>query len=149
VKLVLDGSGPKAELSALSEKLGLKDKVVFTHAGCDQELAQLYAACDTFIFPSAITWGLAVVEAMASAKPVIVSKACGASEIIADNVNGMVVDHAQPAEMAKKAELLINDSQLRKKIGDNAKRYIIDNFSWEKFSQQVDSIFRRITGNYQ
>jgi glycosyltransferase involved in cell wall biosynthesis len=69
-----------------------------------------------FLFPAQITWRLAVIEAMASGKPVIVSKKCGASEIIQSSVNGVVVDHANPEQITKSAELLLNNTKLRKKI---------------------------------
>ena len=82
IKLILDGGGPKEELVNLSEKLGVKDKVIFLHSNSDEELAKIYAACDVFLFPQQITWGLALIEAMAASKPVIVSNKCGGSEII-------------------------------------------------------------------
>ncbi len=85
IKLILDGGGPKEQLVKLSEKLGVSEKVLFLHSNDDEELAQVYAACDVFLFPQQITWGLAVIEAMAASKPVIVSNKCGASEIIQSN----------------------------------------------------------------
>lgn len=100
--MILDGAGPREALIRLSEKLGVKDKVLFLLTRGDQELAKVYAACDVFVFPSHPTWGLAVIEAMAAGKPVMVSKKCGASEVIENGVNGMVVDHAKPEELAKK-----------------------------------------------
>ena len=116
IKLILDGGGRREELAKLSEKLGVKDKVLFLHTNDDEELAKVYAACDVFLFPAQITWRLAVIEAMASGKPVIVSKKCGASEIIQSSVNGVVVDHANPEQITKSAELLLNNTKLRKKI---------------------------------
>ena len=74
IKLILDGGGPKEQLIKLSEKLGIRDKVLFLHSNDDEELSKVYAACDVFIFPQQITWGLAVIEAMAASKPVIVSQ---------------------------------------------------------------------------
>lgn len=149
VKLILDGAGPQDELTRFSEKLGVKDKVIFSHAKCDDELAEVYAACDTFVFPPQITWGLAVVEAMASSKPVVVAKGCGAAEIIQDNVNGMLVDYAKPKMIAEKVECLMDDPSLRVKIGKNAFEYVKDNLSWKKFAQQLETIFEKAIQNYR
>ena len=143
VKLVFDGSGPRENLIRLAEKLGIKDKVLFLHSKNDEELVKVYASCDAFVFPPPITWGLAVIEAMAASKPVVVSNACGASEIIEDNVNGMVIEHAKPEQMAKKVEILINDSGLRRSIGRNAAEYVATNLSWKNYAKSMESIFEQ------
>jgi glycosyltransferase involved in cell wall biosynthesis len=145
IKLVFDGGGRQTELIRLSEQLGVKDKVLFLRSSSDKELAEVYAACDVFVFPAQITWGLAVVEAMAAAKPVIVSNRCGASEIIETNVNGIVVEHAKPEVMANQIKRLINDSKLRGRLGDNAYEYVRKNLSWEKYAMTMERIFKQAT----
>ena len=142
VKLILDGSGgSKEQLVKLSEKLGVSEKVLFLHSNNDEELAQVYAACDAFLFPQQITWGLAVIEAMAASKPVIVSNQCGASEIIQSSVNGLVFDQTKPEDMTKQAELLINNADLRNKLAENAYEYVKTHLSWEKYARTMEKIF--------
>jgi len=143
IKLILDGGGRREDLAKLSEELGVRDKVLFLHTNDDEGLAKVYATCDVFVFPAQITWGLAVTEAMAAAKPVIVSKKCGASEIVQSGVNGIVVDHAKPEEIAKQVELLMNNPNLRKKLGENAYEYVKNNLSWEKYAKNMESIFKQ------
>ena len=143
VRLILDGGGRKEELVRLSEKLGVRDKVLFLHTNDDEELAKVYAACDVFLFPAPITWGLAVIEAMAASKPVIVSNKCGASEIIQSHVNGIVVNHAKPEETAKQVELLMNNAELRKKLGEHAYEYVKSHLSWEKYARTMETIFEK------
>jgi glycosyltransferase involved in cell wall biosynthesis len=143
VKLIFDGSGPRENLIKLIEKLGLKEKVLFLHSKSDEELVKVYASCDAFVFPPQITWGLAVTEAMAASKPVIVSNACGASEIIEDNFNGMIFEHAKPEQISKKVELLINDQGLRRSIGRNAFEYVATNLSWKNYAKTMEGIFQQ------
>ncbi len=143
VKLLLDGAGPHEELQKLCERLGVTDKVFFIRSKCDSDLAKVYAACDVFLFPQQITWGLAAVEAMASAKPVIVSKGCGVAEIIEDNVNGLLVENGKPEEIAQKVEKLMGDSILRRKIGETASDYVKENLSWRKYAQQMEQVFKK------
>lgn len=146
VKLILDGGeggGSRGELIRLSEKLGIKDKVLFWHSCSDEEIAEVYAACDVFVFPAHITWGLAVIEAMAASKPVIVSKMCGASEIIQSGVNGIVIDNTNPEEWARQIELLMNNPKLRKKLGENAYGYVSKNLSWEKYARNMARVFQQ------
>lgn len=149
IKLILDGAGPREELRMLSEKLGVKNKVLFWHTKGDEELAKVYAACDVFVFPAEISWGLAAVEAMASAKAVIVSKRCGVSEIIQSHVNGVLVEHAKPEEIAKQVELLMNNSKLRRKLGKNAYEYVKNNLSWEKYAKNMESIFQQAISSFR
>jgi glycosyltransferase involved in cell wall biosynthesis len=143
VKLIFDGSGPRENLIKLVEKLGLKEKVLFLHSKSDEELAKVYASCDAFVFPPQITWGLAVTEAMAASKPVIVSSKCGASEIIEDNLNGMVFEHSKPKQISEKVELLINDPQLRRNISQNAFEYVATNLSWKNYAKTMEDIFKK------
>jgi glycosyltransferase involved in cell wall biosynthesis len=149
VKLILDGTGSREALIRLSEQLGVRNKVLFLHSVSDEELAKMYAACDVFVFPSQITWGLAAVEAMAAAKPVVVSEKAGASEIIQNGVNGIVVDHAKPEEIAKQVELLMNNPKICKKLGEKAYEYVKNNLSWEKYAQNMERIFRQTILNFK
>jgi glycosyltransferase involved in cell wall biosynthesis len=141
IKLILDGGGPKEQLVKLSEKLGIKDRVLFLHSNTDEELAKVYAACDVFLFPQQITWGLAVIEAMAASKPVIVSSKCGASEIIQSYENGLIFDQTKPEEMAQKVNLLLDNADLRKKLGEHAYEYVKNYLSWEKYARTMETIF--------
>jgi len=142
IKLILDGSGgSKEQLIKLSEKLGVKEKVLFLHSNDDEELANVYAACDVFLFPQQITWGLAAVEAMAASKPVIVSNKCGASEIIESGVNGMIFDQTRPKEIVQNVSLLLDNADLRKNLGENAYEYVKSHLSWEKYAKAMATIF--------
>jgi glycosyltransferase involved in cell wall biosynthesis len=144
IKLILDGAGPREELQKLCRNLGVENKVFFIRSKCDSDLAKVYASCDVFLFPQQITWGLAVVEAMASAKPVIVAKGCGVAEIIQDNANGMLVENGKPEEIAKKVENLIINPSLRERIGKNALNYVKEHLSWEKYAMTMEDVFERV-----
>jgi glycosyltransferase involved in cell wall biosynthesis len=149
VKLVFDGGGRRDELVRFTKKLGVADKVVFVRSSTDEELAEVYAACDIFVFPAQITWGLAVVEAMASAKPVIVSERCGASEIVQNGVNGLVVGHADPQGIAERVEFLMHRPALRRDLGENAREYVKSNLSWEKYAQKMEEAFEKASQKYR
>jgi len=152
VKLIFDGYGSPEQinlLTTLAKKLGIKDKMLFLHTESDEELAKVYAACDVFVYPSQITWSLAVTEAMAAAKPVIVPKQCGVSEIVQSGVNGIVVDHVRPEEIAKQVELLMNNPKLCKKLGENAYEYVKNNLSWEKYAKNMESVFEQTISNFK
>jgi glycosyltransferase involved in cell wall biosynthesis len=144
LKLVVVGHGSREQLCKLSKRLGIENKVLFLGSVIDEELSKIYSACDVFVFPAELTWGLAVTEAMAAGKPVIVSKKTGASEIIENGINGFVVNHANPKEIATYVEKLINDHELRKRIGNNAYNYIKNNLTWENYAKNMENIFEQV-----
>jgi glycosyltransferase involved in cell wall biosynthesis len=149
VKLILNGAGQQEMLRDFSRKLGVEDKVIFLVTENDKELAKIYAACDVFLYPSEVTWGLVVTEAMAARRAVIVSNKAGVSEIIENNVNGAVVNHARPKEIAEQVERLMDDPKLRKKLGENAYEYVKRNLSWEKYAENMESTFEQTILNFR
>jgi glycosyltransferase involved in cell wall biosynthesis len=95
----------------------------------------LYAACNVFVLPSkgpGETWGLSINEAMASAKAVIVSDACGAaSDLIEQSKNGFVFKKNNIEDLREKILFFINNRYAEKKMGENSLE-IIKNYNYEK-----------------
>ncbi len=141
IRLVIDTMRERELLTKLSEELNLKEKVILLNSATDRELAEVYAACDVFVYPSSASpWGLVVTEAMAAGKPVIVSKEVGTAEIIQNGENGIVIDEATPEKVAEQVELLINDRGLCKKLGENAFNYVKNNLSWKRYAENVEKV---------
>ncbi len=143
IKLIIVGHGPKDELITQSRRLNVEEKVLFLQNCTDEELAEVYAACDVFLFPAEITWGLAVIEAMAASKPVIVSVKAGVSEIIQNGINGFVFNSPNAKNMAQIVEQLIADPNLCHKIGSNAYQYTKGKLSWKTYSKHMETIFEK------
>jgi glycosyltransferase involved in cell wall biosynthesis len=80
---------------------------------------------------------------MAASKPVIVSRQVGTSEIIQDNINGIIINNTKPEEIARQVEMLINNPKLRANIGENAYKYVRDNLSWERYAEKVETVFKQ------
>ncbi len=149
IKLVLVGSGPREELTALSKRLNVDKKVLFFQNCSDKELADLYAACDVFVFPAQITWGLVVMEAMASGKPVVVSREAGASEVIENGKNGFIVNPPYAESMAAQIEKLIENPDLRAEVGRNAYDYTKNRLSWEAYGKSMEKVFQKAVKCYR
>ena len=76
------GEGPdERRLEALTERLGVEDRVIFE--GPRHDIGAFLNAIDCFVFPSISEgFGIAVVEAMMAGVPVITSDAGGLAEIV-------------------------------------------------------------------
>jgi len=113
-----------------------KDQVPF-HA--------FYARADVFVAPS--TWkepfGLVILEAMASKKPVVATHSGGVTSIIKDGVNGFLVKTRDSKALADKINMLLDDEQLRHKIAKKAYETVQEKFTWEKITEQFEDVYKK------
>lgn len=149
LRMVFVGNNTKEFFGPEAGRLGLSEKVFFYNEIGEGALLDFYSACDVFLFPVDQSWGLAAVEAMAAGKPIIVSEKTGVSEVIEDRVTGMVVGHGQPQQIADCVEKLINTPALRAQIGVNARKFVKNNLSWEKYSSEMLNIFEQTIREYR
>lgn len=90
------GDGPAREALAVQYP-----EVVFTGFKHGEELARLYACADVFVFPSLTdTFGVVLLEAMASGVPVAAYPVTGPLETVRDGVNGYLDQNLQKAALA-------------------------------------------------
>lgn len=99
---------------------------------------------DVFVLPSLTeTTSLATLEAMSCGIPVIVTKASPVlSEIIKENVNGFFMNPGSARELRNKLILLYKSPLLRKKAGENARKTIIQAFTWDNTIKEIIRLLR-------
>lgn len=148
VRLVLDGFGAPVQienLKSIARKHGVEDKLIIQHSKTDVELAQVYAGCDVFIYPSHTPWSLAVTEAMAASRPAIIPKQCGVAEVVENGKTAIVIDKPTPQEAAKEIALqiekLLQNPDLACHIGQNAYDFVKRNLSWEQYAKGMVANF--------
>lgn len=103
MKLIFVGDGEdRPALTAMSDKLGIADKVQMTGAVAPQQVAQYLNAADLFVVGSHREgWSNAMLEALACGKPIVSTDVSGASEMIVNGANGYVVQTRNPQQYAQ------------------------------------------------
>lgn len=135
--LVLVGDGPH------KKDLEKKGNALYLGFKTGSELASVYASCDFFVFPSTTdSFGMVVLEAMASGLPVLVSDKGGPKEIVLDKINGFVIKNNDKKAWKEKIELLIKDDKLRKKLGIMSRDLALRR-SWEKVFDELFKTYEK------
>jgi glycosyltransferase involved in cell wall biosynthesis len=84
-----------------------------------------------------------LIDYMACGKPVVTSKDFPEIErIVNDSNGGILVNHDDPKQIAEAVIKLLNDDDLRRKMGQNARSYIERNHSWKSFEKRLLGIYR-------
>ena len=73
---------------------------------------------------------------MALGLPVVSTNVGGIPELMRDNETGFLVEKGNAEELIEKLSLLINDEQKRKIMGEAGRKFVEENFSWDKIAKQ-------------
>ena len=120
-KLMMVGDGPEKEpAERLCEKLGIEDKVIFF--GKSHEIDKILCFSDLFLLPSeSESFGLAALEAMACAVPVISSDTGGIPEVNKHGVSGFLSNVGDVEDMTKNALYILQNEDVLKTFRTNAR----------------------------
>ncbi len=141
IKLLVVGEGPlKQRLADSVERLGLKDKVIFT--GQRKDIPQILNISDCLVLPS-VYEGLpvCVLEAMAAGKPVIATKVGGTPELIKDGKTGFLVEPRNPEVLSQAIEKLAHSSDKGKEMGVKAREIVYNGFSIAPITKRTEELF--------
>jgi glycosyltransferase involved in cell wall biosynthesis len=123
----------------------LTDQVIFTGSLHQQELLPYYQQADVVINPSlSEAFGMTLVEAMATETPVIATKIGGMSEIVDDNVTGLLVEPANPQALANATVKLISHPEQARKMGIAGRKKVMQHYSWSKIVESLVNIYAAI-----
>lgn len=147
--LVLAGEGSyRDQFTALGEKLGLVGHVTWTGVVSDPFAEGAYDAADVVCQVSRWqeAFGQTIAEAMACRKPVIGTRVGGIPELIHDGKSGYVVEAGDPQAIAEKINLLLDDADLRARMGETGYAVAQDRFNLEKNVRRVLELYGITSG---
>ncbi len=138
------GPGCVDAYQQIARDRGVEDSVIF--AGSNTEVWKYYAASDALVLPTFNeAFGLVILEAMSSALPVLVSSLAGASELVKDGVNGLIInDPSDALEIAAKLGTMLFDENLRMSLGKEARQTALK-YTWDLVARRHIEVYKATT----
>ncbi len=146
IKCLIVGEGPERDnLFELVKRKNLRDRVIFS--GFQTDAISYINAMDILVMTSEKE-GLprVILEAMLMQKPVIAPRIAGITELIIDKKTGLLFQKDNLKEFAEYLANLLLSPSLRKDMGRAGKKRVVENFSIEKYVNQVSSILSKVAG---
>ena len=142
VRFLIAGDGDlRSALEEQVKDLGIEDKITFLGLVPEDKKIEVYSSFDVFVFPSlAEGFGIVLIEAMALGLP------CVASDLpVLKEVGGSAVKFFRVGDyedMARKILILLEDENLRRYLGQKARKRVEEKYSMEKFVENYDRLYQ-------
>lgn len=135
------------QAEAICQKTNMQNNVIFWGKADRHDILQLLNGCLFFLhLPLQEAFGIVLLEAMAARKAIVASRVGGIPEIIKDNFNGLLVPADVPDEIAAAVLKLLDDADLRERLGGNGYNFIKDRYTWEKAADQYFQLYSNLVG---
>ncbi|MBI4436482.1 MAG: glycosyltransferase [Candidatus Omnitrophica bacterium] len=144
LNLILVGEGQeREELLRLKARLGLDGRVQFL--GERENVEGIYRSADLFVLTSSReALSLAVLEAMATELPVIVSRVGDHARLIQDGQNGFLISVGDVKALSGKIAYLLDHPEEAKRIGKEARKTVLSHYSREKLLRDTEKLYEEL-----
>jgi glycosyltransferase involved in cell wall biosynthesis len=147
--ILIAGTGKlESRLLKMARHLQVEDKVKFL--GFVDNIRRFNQSIDIFVLTSLYEgFGYVLVEAMAERKPIVAFDIRSSAEIIVNNDSGYLVESLNVSALAEKVEELINNKDLRMKMGEAGRKRVEKVFAFDRTLSQVENLIQKeINRNY-
>jgi glycosyltransferase involved in cell wall biosynthesis len=140
-RFVIAGAGPeRGRLEGEAAALGLGTRVLFL--GQRDDIPSLLAASDAFVLPSRFEGTpIALLEAMAAARPVVATGVPGTAEVVVDGESALLVPPDEPDALARALRRIVAEHELRERLGAAARRRVERDFSATAGARRVTAVY--------
>lgn len=144
ISLIIVGDGEEQYKEKIKQKISeykLEDRVIYYKKLLQSELKKLYQQSEIFILPTKYEiFGMVLLEAMYFRNIVVSSYNGGSSTLIKDAENGYIMNDFCIDNWKNKIEEIMK--QDNDNLKDNAKKTIIEKFTWEKIVNQFLKVYK-------
>jgi phosphatidylinositol alpha-1,6-mannosyltransferase len=152
-RYMIAGTGPRRPFFEQTvAELGLGDAVKFLGPVSEADLPAVYNAADLYVGASRVHdlmaegFGIAIVEASACGLAVVGGRSGGIPDAVRDGETGILVDPDRPEAVAAGVVQLLDNDDLRRRLGANGRRAAETFYNWERVARdfiRIDAEFRR------
>lgn len=147
-QLLIVGDGTiRDELEVLTEQLGMSDTTIFTGRVPYDQVPLYINASDVCVVPKIPMRSgyspLKLCEYLACGKPVVASNISG-FEVLLKYECGYLATPENAEDLAQAIIKLLQDASLRKTMGENGKKYVVENRSWDVVVKKIALVFENI-----
>ena len=89
-------------------------------------------------------FGLVLVEAMATGKPVIASNLPGVRTVVNNGKDGFLVEPKNVEDLTLKIQYLLENEEVRKKFGREGREKVEEKYLWEKIGEKLESVYYKV-----
>jgi glycosyltransferase involved in cell wall biosynthesis len=127
----------KSAVPAQIERLGLQGAVEFVSGISDERVVELYAEAEIAVVPSLYEgFSLPAIEAMACGVPLVTTTGGALPEVVGKHgESAMTVPPGDPAALAQQLVEVLNDDELRGRLGEGGRRRVLDRFTWTRTAE--------------
>jgi glycosyltransferase involved in cell wall biosynthesis len=151
VKLVIAGNDEESyqqELERIADDAGVAERVRFVGMVDGDEKWRLLRRAKMFVLPSySENFGIAVLEAMLMACPVIVTPEIGLAETVAESKAGLVSD-GDPASLGAAVVELLGDRDRRREMGSSGRRLAATSYGWPDLARKMIAGYESIVARH-
>src|SRR5271154_372775 len=146
LRLIIAGDGSlRDSLTHLAKELNIDEQTTFLGFVPHQRVPEILKRISVFVAPSVFeSFGVAVLEASASALPVVASEVGGLSEVVQDRVTGILIAPRDPGAIADALEELLEDEQLRNKLGRNGRKFVLEHYEWAENARRMEQLYASV-----
>jgi glycosyltransferase involved in cell wall biosynthesis len=139
--VAVGGGDDLPRLRRIAHELGVANQVHFLENLSREQIAACYASAEIFALPSTGEgFGLVFLEAMAFSKPVVAAAAGGATDVIEDGINGLLVPPRDTGQLAQALGRLLNDEALRAELGRRGAEMVRQMYQFEVFRAELERL---------
>ena len=148
VRFLIVGDGSlRDQLVALTKALGLQDAVIF--CGLRKDIPAVMAALDVLVISSHYE-GLpvALLEAMAAGRPIVSTAVNGVPSVVEDGESGILVEPSNSNALADACLRLIDNPDLRRKMGQNGHERIQSRYSMTAMTEKTVALYSNLISTH-
>ena len=139
--VAVGGGDDLSRLRQLAAEMGVADRTHFLENLSREEIAACYSHAEVFALPSTGEgFGLVFLEAMAFSKPVIGVSCGGTTDVVSDEINGLLVPPGNLQQLVQGLSRLLRDRILRERLGHRGAAIVREKYAFDAFRSKLARI---------